>query len=418
MTRTKNIITLLIGAIAFFSSCKKDFDTPPVKTLPEGNIITIDSLRNIYNGADSTFTGDYSIYGVVTADATTGNIYKELFIQDETNAIKLSLSSSADYFIGDRIRVAIKGATLTDEGNSMITIENIDPDAAIIKQESNVDLTPETVTINDINIPSGVSYSPLQGKLVRINDLEFLCAEYCETWADAITQSDVNRYLTDTLGNTIIVRSSGYATFAGNQLPQGQGSIVAIVSQYNQYVQLTIRNPNEATLYGPRKTACANCPIHEKNFDDNSLTSGGWTSQSPMGNIDWTVADYNSNYYGYITNGSAKLTGESWLISPSFNLTNTGTPKFNFETAAFAANTALTVHVSTNYDGTSAPSSATWTDITSSFTFSAGTWGWADSGDFDLTPYKVAGVHIAFKYTGTSSSQDTWEVDNFNLLDL
>ncbi|MDB4533666.1 DUF5689 domain-containing protein [Vicingaceae bacterium] len=420
MLRTKNIITLiLISSIAFLSSCDKDFDSPPIKTLPEGNIITIDSLRNIYNGADITFTEDYSIYGVITADASTGNIYKELYIQDETNAIKLSLTSSADYFIGDKIRVAIKGAILTDDGGrNMITLEEVDPDIAIIKQESGQDLSPTVVTITELTTLVN-NLSPHQSKLVQINNVEFQCSEVCKTWADAISQSDQNRYFEDTLGNTLLVRSSGFSSFAGEQLPLGQGSIIAVVSQFNSTVQLTLRTPNEATLYGTRKTTCANCPIHIKNFNDNNLTSGGWTTQNPSGTIQWNVASFSSNYYGNITNGSSKLVGESWLISPAFNLTNTGTPKFNFETATFSANNALKVLISSNYSGAGDPNIATWTDITpAANNLSLGGWGWVTAPDFDLTAYKQPGVYIAFKYTGTSASWDSWEVDNFNLLDL
>ena len=46
MLQTKNkFALLLIGSMIFLSSCDKDFDTPPVKELPEGNILTIDSVR-------------------------------------------------------------------------------------------------------------------------------------------------------------------------------------------------------------------------------------------------------------------------------------------------------------------------------------------------------------------------------------
>ena len=422
MIRTKNKFALpLICALVILSGCKKDLETIPVTKVPEKNILTIDSLRNIYQGNDLMVNISLSVYGVVTADATTGNIYKELFIQDETNAIKLSLTSSADYFVGDRIRVSLKGAIITDDGSDMITIENIDPDVAIVKQQSNVELSPQVVTIEDINIPIGETYSPLQSKLIKINNVEFDCSQVCETWADAITQSDVNRYLNDTLGNSIVVRSSGFANFAGTQLPKGQGSITAVVSQYNQYVQLTIRNPNEASLYGTRKNTCANCPIHEKNFDDNNLTSGGWSVQYPVPNNLWETDNFpGSNYYGVVDNTNNKKVGESWLISPAFNLSNTNNPAFNFKTAARSgtSSSSLKILISTDYNGTSAPSAATWTDITSNFNISTGNWSWTDSNDFDLNQHKVSGVHIAFKYTSTGATRDTWEIDTFNLLDL
>ena len=66
--------------------------------------------------------------------------------------------------------------------------------------------------------------------------------------------------------------------------------------------------------------------------------------------------------------------------------------------------------VSTNYDGVSDPSSATWTDLT--FEKSPGSWTWVNSGDVDLSNYTTQNVHIAFVYTGTSSSGKTWCVDD------
>ena len=418
--QTKTLIGLvLITASLFFSSCEKDFDSPPVK--PLGEVITIDDLRSIYTGSDTVITDDISIYGIVTADEVTGNIYKELFIQDETNAIKLGLTSSSDFYIGDRVRVSLNGATLTDDTHNMLMIDNVDPDVSIIRQESSLDLTPEVVTISDIMNFSG-NFSTYQSKLVQINYVEFVCADVCNTWADAITQSDKNRDLTDTLGNIIIVRSSGYSNFANQALPQGKGSIIAVVSQYNTDIQLTIRNPAELTMYGTRKTTCPSCPIylHTQNWSNNNITSSGWTTQYPVPNNVWTTDNFSgSDPYAYITNSSSKLVGESWLISPSFDLSSTSTPQFNFTTATFASNTALSIMISTNYDGVSLPATATWTDITNvlPFALSSGSWNWTTSGDFDLAPYKVPGVYIAFKYTGTSATQDSWEIDNFNLTD-
>ena len=62
------------------------------------------------------------------------------------------------------------------------------------------------------------------------------------------------------------------------------------------------------------------------------------------------------------------------------------------------------------------PSTGTWTDITSSFAYSTGSWAWVSSGNFNLNAYKQANVHIAFKFTGTAASWDTWEVDNIKII--
>lgn len=413
MTTIKNITSILFLTLVLLVGCKKDTDFPPVKVLPEGNIITIDSLRNIYTAFDSIITDDISVYGIVTADATTGNIYKELFIQDETNAIKLGLTSSSDYLIGDKIRVALKGATVTRD-NNMILVDNIDPDASIVKQASNLDLTPEVVTLTDIAL-SGL-YSPYQAKLVQINDVEFVCADVCNTWANAISQSDENRDLSDTSGNIVIVRSSGYATFAGQSLPMGQGSIIAVVTQFGSFVQLTIRNPNELTLYGTRKTTCSNCPFYSKNFDDGSLTSGGWVSQNVVGLYDWTIGTIGGSYAQISNYNSGNTASEAWLISPAFDLSATTSPVLEFRNAYNFSGTALALYVTTNYTGDA--TTTAWTDITSSATWSTGGFAWASSGNISLLAYQQPGVRFAFKYIGGTTSGSTWEIDDFNLTDL
>ncbi|MBV6484149.1 MAG: hypothetical protein KFKLKKLM_00639 [Flavobacteriales bacterium] len=414
MNIKNSILTLLIGSLALIG-CKKDFDTPPLADLPAGNIITIDSLRKIYTAFDTTITADLSVYGTVTADEISGNLYKVLYIQDATNAIQLELTASSSrlFFQGDRVRVALKGLTVARE-NNMLKVINVDPEKQIIKQTKGEEIAPKVVTIADLAI-SGV-YSPFQGQLVQLNDVEFICDDIWSTYADPIAQYDQNRTLSDTSGNTIIVRSSGYSSFAGTRIAQGKGSFTAIVSQYNTTVQLTIRKLEDLSLTGTRKIKC---PVYVKNFEDQSITSGGWTKQNVVGNINWSIADVGSNntYYAMISNYSGTNTAcETWLVSPSFDLTNLTNPILYFQSAYKYTGDALRLYVTTAYTGDA--TTTTWTDITSSASWSTGNFIWAGSGNINLSSYKQAGVRFAFKYTGTNSNGSTWEIDDFTINDL
>ena len=85
MKKTFYITGLMLSIITLFTSCEKEFDTPPTKTIPVGNVITIAQARALYvPGVTTRITDDLSVYGVVTADETSGNLYKESYIQDET----------------------------------------------------------------------------------------------------------------------------------------------------------------------------------------------------------------------------------------------------------------------------------------------------------------------------------------------
>lgn len=421
MIQTKKILTLLLIAMfAFLTACEKEFDTVPVKELPEGNIITIDSLRKIYTAFDTTIVGDISVYGVVTADAVTGNIYKELYIQDETNAIKLELLSSADFFIGDRVRVALKGSTIKRD-RDMLVLDSINPDIAIIRQETNQDLSPEVVSIADI-IDIDVWASKYQGKLVQINNVEFLCADACNTWADAIGQSDENRTLIDTMGNSVVVRSSGFSTFAGEQLPFNQGSIIGVVSQYTSTVQLTVRNPDEFVVSNTRKSACDVCPIFGDNFEGGSIEAGGWSQQNVIGNISWTTSDQSQlSFYGKISNyiSPNNIACETWLISPEMDLSGTNNPSFSMSSDYNYAGAVLKVYITTNFTGDATTTS--WTQLSVTLDSSS---GWATPGGFtlsgpvSLSAFKQPNVRIAYKYEGSSSDGSTWEIDDVKIIDL
>jgi len=406
MKKLHFIISSVVISSILFTSCNKDYPEPEPRTIPIGTVLTIAQVRALYvPGEIVKITEDISVYGVVTADETTGNLYKEAYLQDATGALYLRFTSSSGLYIGDSIQVNIKGAKIY-KYNQMLQVDSLHADNSILKIATQKFRAPEIVTIADLN----ADIEGYQGKLIQIDNVKFVERNLGLTYADGVNQEDVSRFLEDLSAAQIEVRTSGYANFANDTLPAGNGSFIGISGQYNAGLQLLIRNPNELTMNGAT-------PIEiTKNFDDNSLTSGGWTTQYPVPNNTWTVASFTGNYYGNITNGSSKLVGESWLISPSFDLSNSSAPLFNFKTATFASNTALKVMISSNYDGINLPATATWTDITNSFAYSTGSWAWTNSGNFSLTAYLQPTVYIAFKFTGTASSWDSWEVDNVKVI--
>lgn len=412
MTITKKItgILLLAGISLFSVGCKKDFDTPPIKTIPEGNRITIADLRAMYQNAPLTITDELSLFAVVTMDEQSGNIYKEAYIQDETGAINLRLLSSGGLYQGDSVRVYLKG-TILNKYREMMQLDSVDVDNNIIKQATKKDRQPDVFTsINQVKFIH-------QGKLIKLENVQFVSSELGNTYADAIGLKAESRMLEDSLGSTpIIVRTSGYANFAGDTLLSGSGSLIAIVSQYDQTLQLLIRNPNEVVFDKPRFGSTPPPPGNSltKNFQDQSITSGGWTTQLLTGTYNWTTSDAGStgNFYGMMSNwtGSGNVASEAWLISPAIDLSASTNATFDFRNASNFSGPNMEVLVSTNYDGVSAPSTATWTQLGANL--STGGFAWVNGGPLSLNSYLTNGVYLAFKYTGTASSGKTWEVDD------
>ena len=80
----------------------------------------------------------------------------------------------------------------------------------------------------------------MQSQLVRFDDVFFQDADGVATYA--AYQVSTDRYIQDAAGNTLNVRTSGYADFWSEKLPTGTGSIVGILSYYGTGWQLWLRS--------------------------------------------------------------------------------------------------------------------------------------------------------------------------------
>ncbi|MBI2257712.1 MAG: choice-of-anchor J domain-containing protein [Flavobacteriia bacterium] len=409
-----SILTLLI------SSCKKEWDTPPINTIPEGKKIqSINTLINMHEGAPIKFTEDYSVYGVVTIDENNGNMYKNIFIQDKPSdvnniddsirGINLRLLNSGGLYQGDYVRVNLKNCVLSTY-NGVYQIDSVDVDKNIVKQETLINIEPKLLTIQELT----ENISKYSGRLIKIENVEFVDGPNGLTYSDAVGQSTQNRAIQDCSFYTLDVRTSGYSNFAALPLPTGNGSIIGVISVYNSDLQLYIRTPNEVLMTGIRCDGSTGVSYLNKNFEDNSITSGGWTNVNVNGTISWATNDIGSasgSYYAQCSNyvNSTNEACETWYISPSVDLSTSTNPIFTFLNAYKYDGDAMVVYVSTDYTSGN-PSSATWTQLNP--ILSTGNFSWVTSGNVSLSAYKTNNVHIAFKYLGSSSSGSTWEIDD------
>jgi hypothetical protein len=166
---------------------------------------------------------------------------------------------------------------------------------------------------------------------------------------------------------------------------------------------------------------CASGQYLDKDFNDLSLTSGGWTTQIIIDTTNWFVSSFGGDDFVKASNysNSQNFPSNMWLISPGIDLSSASQPMLNFETIMKYQGPALILHVSTDYDGTSNPTQqGTWTDITALATWDVDntTWGsWTPSGDVDLSSYLSSTTYIAYEYLGSANSGSTWEIDNIKI---
>ena len=303
MSRKIFSFLILIAGTLVFSSCVKDeFDAPDPAELPVGTVLTIAELRNMFQGEVVEFDGDFSVYATVTMDDKSGNIYRSAYVEDETGAINLRLQAPGGIYEGDSVRIYLKGTKLSTY-QRMFQLDNVNVDRNIIKLATQRNFQPVTVSITD------VLSGNYQARLVRLEDVQFALAELGKTYADKENLITENRLLEDCSGNRIIVRTSGYAGFADQPIPEGRGSLVAIAATFGSDIQLYIRKLSEVDLSGER------CPIPGEDLTLISLSnlrqnfSEGLTNIPPNTRIEGVViSDFeNDNHHGqnlYLQDGS------------------------------------------------------------------------------------------------------------------
>ena len=150
----------------------------------------------------------------------------------------------------------------------------------------------------------------------------------------------------------------------------------------------------------------------EELFDDSTL--GTFTAYSVIGDGQfWNARDFGGKFFAQMNGFDGGIQdNEDWLISPAIDLDQFEDEILFFENASNFDGPELEVFISTDYDGTSDPNTATWTDLSDEANWSPGGFEYVDSGELDLSSFSGTG-YVAFKYI---SNQDVlgklWQIDS------
>ena len=268
----------ILLAAAGATGCQDHFDDykaeVPVATLTPNT--TIAEFKAAFWEADSTNycnqvpakeNGDhYIISGRVISSDYDGNIFKCLYIQDETGALPLSINQYNLYMTnrrGQEIVIDLTGMYAGkyngmfqmgfpdwyEQGNCWET-SFMAPELFNGHREynGNPDLAKiDTITVSDFSELSADAegLQKWQGQLVRFNNARFANAgQSGQTLCDVYHSSGYNQSL-NVNGGAINVRTSGYAKFWNTPLPKENCDVVGILSYYGtQGWQLLLNDVN------------------------------------------------------------------------------------------------------------------------------------------------------------------------------
>ncbi|MBO5865025.1 MAG: hypothetical protein J6Q73_03120 [Bacteroidaceae bacterium] len=269
MKAIKYLSILVLSFIA--TSCMNDFDEPQFNEPPFGNneigeaTHTIAQLKEKYA---STITGnsvqqiteDIIIEGVVVANDESGNVYKQIIINDTTGAMLIGINDVGLYAMapkGQRVRIACKDLYIGGYGK-MAQIgtlyngkvgrmnKNVYPQHTRligVPDPTQPEMQPELINDsfftndNKNNLP----------KFVRLENVTITEADGTETWAPEEKKNSSNVVERNIkIGSTkIVLRMSTYADFANEVIPTGNLNINGVMTRYNDYWQFVISHTSD-----------------------------------------------------------------------------------------------------------------------------------------------------------------------------
>lgn len=436
MKLLRNISLPLIASLALFA-CERDYDAPlltePEYTGPAANI-TISELRTQNAAATENtpiiITKDQVLKAVITGNDESGNIFKKIYLQDETGAIEMGVDQNSVYNyypVGQTVYIDLNGLSISVFGGEQqlghpegylfrTPWEDFKKHVSKDKWENLDKIKP--IVLDDISIVNAAP-NEYKFKLVQFTGVTF------KNGGKGIFAPETDygeEYITDSHGNTIMIRTSSYANFAGNGLPEGKGNITGILGRYNGTWQLTLRTANDVSDFtGSNEEEGGNeggeTPSGETKtvFEETFASSqGGFTIEDKQlpegGTYVWKHDTFNDDSYmkaSAFIGGSSKPS-ESWLVSPAIDLTQVTAATLTFDHTHKFAGTPFENYLTL---WVTEANTENWKQLTidkygtnNDYTFVTST--------IDLSAYAGKTIKFAFKYVSDTTAAGTWEVKN------
>jgi hypothetical protein len=273
--KIKTSLTIFISSIAivvlFFSAAclKQTAYAQPVNGNDTDSLISIKALRKLHAmGNFEPITKSMALEATIVANDEHDNLYKSISIQDSSGGILLNLDGSSlyqTYPVGTTVRIRLQNLFLTDYRRMLQLVASVDTSSGqLLTTGIPAPLFSKYIKVvkeNTSVVPMVVSFKnladSLQGRLIKISNVEFSSADTNSTFADKKNKIGASRGLKFCTGGTIYLRTSGYADFAGISLPKNNGDIVGIYSVYNYEKQLLLRDTSDILFRSKRCTGAA-----------------------------------------------------------------------------------------------------------------------------------------------------------------
>ncbi|MBR1935372.1 MAG: choice-of-anchor J domain-containing protein [Muribaculaceae bacterium] len=251
-------VKFLLGALLLMivaAACNDKYDTPPmvVPVAQHTPNMTLLEFKTKYwqDGRNfiDTCKEDIIIHGYVSGTDAAGNIYKHMYIQDETAGLGISIDANSlyntyregqevvinmkDFFIGKYNGEYLLGkpewyAAQSAWEAGRMTLDMFQQHAELNGLPNLEKVVPVVTKITDFSGKSDAETQiKYQGQLVKFENVKWQEADGEVTFSEASASS--TRHIVDAEGNTLDVTNSNYANFRASMLPLGEGDVVGIL---------------------------------------------------------------------------------------------------------------------------------------------------------------------------------------------
>ena len=299
----KRLNFLLLGLFALGiinTACDdENFDAPPhsePQYLGQSNI-SISDFKAKYNKDLVEITEDDIIEGVITANDVSGNLYKQIFIEDETGGLMVAIDRNNiynDLRVGQKIFIETNGLYMGKYGgmpqlgyrysrdnDGNFSIGQMPWELLKAKVFKDGYPNPDQVVPLDMDISS--INADNYGRLVKLNGVFFDDAgeifSYPTQEGGVQTLNRVIRSANDN-SQQIIGRMSSAADFASDTIPGGVGSVTGILTKFNETNQILVREKDDLA------------------FDTNP---DGWGIENSPWSVDYALAHMDEDKEGWVT---------------------------------------------------------------------------------------------------------------------
>jgi hypothetical protein len=447
------IATLALGFLT--AGCVNDTFSPPKSAdCVDPSITKTKEVSEMYAASPSNGTTliyhnldingqeipDY-LEAIVVSSDEGGNFYKSMYLQpvDGSKGFNLSIDEvnvyTKDFQPGKKVFLKInqlafanptsyaRGLIIGTPPTDVYAVDRIPgskyrdfltPTCKVYKEDD---------ILHSITLAQALSDTYLN-TLVEISDVQFKTD--CATFSKI--DFDTSLKITSNGTQTLDVRTSHFANFAGQQVPSGRGTIRGVLAKYNSTYQLILRTERDVNMTGARVetptppkggTAIAYSGSLAESFESYATTTTGtvipkYVNDVTVGTRYWDVATFSNNKY---LQTSAFNSGclKGYFVVP---VDMTAANSFSFKSKdGYYDGQPLKVYYSTDYVPGGDITQATLVDITGKFALAGGTTsGYAttftSSGAFQIPTELTGNGYFIFEYNGTTGITTTIQLDD------